>query len=980
MKHVLALIAAIIIAVVLPPASSAQSRDEYVYINASVKDKLSGLPIYKGCVKVYDLAGNLIDSVKVGRTAMRMVNGERELYEKPEFVVKALRTTGLVTVDVECDGYNTFTISRNVSEVPATQNAIMLPTIRLERAPRKLDEVTVHTSKIKFYNKGDTVVFNADAFQLAEGSMLDELVAQLPGVELKTSGAIYYNGEYVESLLLNGREFFGSDNKIMLENIGAYTVKNIEVYNGETRKEKWLGDRNALRHLTMDVKLRKEYSLGYLANVQAGYGTDNRYVNRLFGAMFTPTLRLGLVGALNNVSDSRKPGRNDSWTPVEMPSGTRRYTMLGLNYSYLNKEETIEINGDTYYEADRPDSRTSTYRTNFLPGGDTYDYSFGGSRMRNLKFNSKNFMQRYTPTWRVGGMASAIWTRRNIHNDNVSASFHREQEEVTRKVLEALYTDTSSDRLESVINRSVSRNDGTRTTADLQLFPGVTHKFTRQGSRISDEIGIKYRTQHDRDWEDYRVDYAVNGPAAQHQRNYTDLSPNHVLTLINNLSYHHTIRNVDLALNYEYRFIDTRKNSSRYALERLEEMGVYGELPSGWVEAFDPSNSFRSHTLENKHTISPTLSYSMEKREWGLYVRANADISYHYRRLNYWRDLSDYPVTRGVWIPSGKISVTVPWGRQRPAGMLFNRSRNNFIYNFQVGTNLPDLLDMVDVINESNPLYIHLGNPDLRHSTSYNHTLTWRWRPMSMPANNMLALSYHSVDNELTSGVIYDSETGVRTWRMYNVDGNRIYSGNNNFSLQFGSFKQFSLSSGSNISMTRSSQMIGTQSNEIRDYTVKTRLLSQSLSLSWTIGRQSLSLNGSVTDRHTSSTREDFNMIDANHYKYGVSGVFRLPAGFSVSTGFNIYMRRGYGVKELDTTDKIWDMRVAYTLGKGSWVISADGFDLLHQLSNVSYSISAQGRSVVYTNTIPRYMMLSVQYRFNHNPKKLSEDPHRVRF
>lgn len=77
----------------------------------------------------------------------------------------------------------------------------------LERAPHKLNEVVVTASKIKFYNRGDTIVYNADAFQLAEGSMLDGLIAQLPGVELSSNGQIKVNGEFVESLLLNGKQF-----------------------------------------------------------------------------------------------------------------------------------------------------------------------------------------------------------------------------------------------------------------------------------------------------------------------------------------------------------------------------------------------------------------------------------------------------------------------------------------------------------------------------------------------------------------------------------------------------------------------------------------------------------------------------------------------------------------------------------------------------------------------------------------------------
>ena len=86
-----------------------------------------------------------------------------------------------------------------------------------------------------------------------------------------------------------------------------------------------------------------------------------------------------------------------------------------------------------------------------------------------------------------------------------------------------------------------------------------------------------------------------------------------------------------------------------------------------------------------------------------------------------------------------------------------------------------------------------------------------------------------------------------------------------------------------------------------------------------------------------------------------------------------VYTRRGYGVKELDTSNKVWDMRLVLPLSRGKWVIMADAFDLLHDLTNVSYAVNARGRSVVYTNTIPRYMMLSVQYRFNYNPKQIND-------
>lgn len=101
--------------------------------------------------------------------------------------------------------------------------------------------MTVTATKVKFYNKGDTLFYNADAFVLFEGSMLDALVRQLPGVELHPDGQIFVNGRFVESLLLNGKDFMKGDNKVLLENLGAYTVKDIKVYDRQEDMDKLLG-------------------------------------------------------------------------------------------------------------------------------------------------------------------------------------------------------------------------------------------------------------------------------------------------------------------------------------------------------------------------------------------------------------------------------------------------------------------------------------------------------------------------------------------------------------------------------------------------------------------------------------------------------------------------------------------------------------------------------------------------------------------
>lgn len=121
-----------------------------------------------------------------------------------------------------------------------------------------LDQVVVSATQVKFYYRGDTMVYNASAFVLSEGSMLDALVKQLPGVEIRENGDIYHNGRLVKSLLLNGKDFFREDKTVMLENLPTYMVKNIEVYDKLGDRSKFLGyELPGDKEYVMDVKLKR---------------------------------------------------------------------------------------------------------------------------------------------------------------------------------------------------------------------------------------------------------------------------------------------------------------------------------------------------------------------------------------------------------------------------------------------------------------------------------------------------------------------------------------------------------------------------------------------------------------------------------------------------------------------------------------------------------------------------------------------------
>lgn len=223
----------------------------------------------------------------------------------------------------------------------------------------------------------------------------------------------------------------------------------------------------------------------------------------------------------------------------------------------------------------------------------------------------------------------------------------------------------------------------------------------------------------------------------------------------------------------------------------------------------------------------------------------------------------------------------------------------------------------------------------------------------------------------MTRGYTYDTSKGIRYNKMYNVSGNTTKAITNELRWQFGSTKQFTLSSESDLNISTYSDMIGVDMEEPMHTKVDHRSLSEKLKLVWQFAGQSLQLRCDLTNRHTTSSQPGFTTLNANHFNYGISGMFKLPAGFGISTDFTCYTRRGYGVDYLDTTDPIWNMRLTYSPPRNSrWVFMVDGFDLLHKLSNVNYAVTASGRTVSYTNALPRYVLFSFQYRLNIQPKK----------
>ncbi|MDE6179017.1 MAG: outer membrane beta-barrel family protein, partial [Duncaniella sp.] len=559
----------------------------------------------------------------------------------------------------------------------------------------------------------------------------------------------------------------------------------------------------------------------------------------------------------NNLNDNRKPGKSDTWTPERMPSGTRIYKMGALNYSHETKDEWLSVNGHVTFEQTTRNNSTTTARTNFLSSGDTYENRYSRSYNRNAQLETRHYLNMHNDAIWGYAMAVGRYKTSDSHSDALSGSFSAEQKDMTLKALEALYTASTQETLDAVINRANTRSLGRSREYEVQFYPGFNWKLPKSGDRLSYEFGVKYNSKKETDWDDYTVNYGADPNPAIRKRQYRDGQPNHILTLIQNLNYGTTIRNVYLNFNYEYRFADRWRDSHSFALDRLADMGVFGVLPEGYTSAIDPDNSYTSHQMQNQHSLQVRGSWrAMFKNKSTLQILLAPEVRLLHDHMDYRRAGILYPIRHDfVNFSLGRYAAKIEY-RWLPVGEgRRTRHVNTIVFDTKCTPKNPNLLDMVDVINDSDPLNISQGNPDLRPQHSYDISLKWTFRPdrPAHPLNNDISFSYSLVDDAIVRGYTYDTTTGVRHNRSYNLDGNHSYRASNYFSLQFGKGDCLSISSGTSADRSVYADMIGINAEAPTPSKVNNMIFSQGIDFAWNFGKQTLRLRVNVMTRHSSS-------------------------------------------------------------------------------------------------------------------------------
>lgn len=834
-----------------------------------------------------------------------------------------------------------------------------------------LDEVVVKATKIKMVTKGDTIVYNADAFNLQEGSMLDALVRQLPGAELTSDGEIKVNGEKVEELTLNGRDFFKGNNKVMLDNLPSFTVKNIQVFHKSTEKSQWAGRDVEQKKFTMDVQLKRQYNTGILGNIEGGYGTDDRFLGRLFALRYTDCSRLSVFANMNNVNEDRKPGQNGDWDPTKQPNGQKTTRMAGVDLLIDEKEHRWRENASVTFNWDESTDESQTNAESFFSSGNTFSRSMSANESNSKSISFRNNFMLMKPLWamsNIGGQYTE--TKGTGSSRSVSADASLDNWGKVQASLDSVFAATLSPELQSrIINRSANgyKNNSSYLSlysnhyGSIKLPSGdmIDLSFNADASRIKSEGFSRQQVDY------FRVsgmDIAQNKYNHQPQHSY---SYSGSATYMLQLSPLYTF-----APTLQYRQDYASRNSEIYRLDKMAGWGAntthsLGELPSNrneMLEALDLNNSYDSKTMNRVVKIGPSHQFTVENDSIQLWASIDMPIAYHNNRLSYYSSSLNTTARQQRWTFEPNMYMN----------LFFVKSKLHITFNANLSQSLPDLMSTIDRRNDDNPLSVQLGNPDLKSTISENayFSINKRWEG-KVNFYNGISLNWNASQRSISQGYTMDKTTGVYTFRPVNVDGNWNTSVSDHFTMDFGSGKEWHLETSPNYAFAQSVDMAAVQGEQNSGLSkVHTNTWGDNLRLDYRKGDITLGLNGNITFRHSTSDQQSFADVNATNFAYGFTGQYLIPwMKFTVATDIKMFSRRGYASSELNTNDLVWNASLSKTLLKGKLIARLEAFDILHQLRNTEIMINAQGRTETITNTIPRYAMLHLQWQFNKMPK-----------
>jgi hypothetical protein len=800
-----------------------------------------------------------------------------------------------------------------------------------------LREVIIQEKRNAITIKGDTTEFFVDSFLVNKNSNVEDLLKRLPGIQVDKNGKITAQGQEVKKVLVDGEEFFGDDPTVATRNLKATNVEAIQVFDKKSDQAAFTGIEDGEKNKTINLKLKEDAKKGFFGKASAGLGTQERYEHDAMFNAFKKKRKVSAYAATSNTNktglsweDNQKYGSGmDVYTDEESGNvysyynsgdesfdgvGIPQTTYAGAVYTDKFKTDTHNINTNIKYQQMEVNGFNNNYTKYILP--DTLYFNnqlnkFSSSKQLTAGSGKYEWKIDSLTTLKINASAKQLHTQNN--NEYTTENLNESNIKVNE-------------------NKRSQTNDNIDNTYTVGLNFG--HRFKTKGRSLSINLDQSFFDGQSNGFLLSETNF-YEGSGAIATQNLIDQKK----VLSSNVSNFTTSITYTEPLSTKWFIV--ADGFSKINVNESKRLS-YNKGPSGDydVEVDSLSNELRYDIYTNRGGLA--LKFNTKKIIWSLGGKAS------------YTDLRQNNITSNV-ITSQKYLNLYPAANFQYK----HRSNESFSFSYAGNTSQPSLQQIQPIIDNINPLFLLVGNPNLKQSFSNRFSVSYNNYKAVTGSSLYMNASYWFAQNNFTNFDVIDNY-GRRIQQTVNVNGNNRANFYSYYWFKIKSTK-FSSSVNASASYSENHNFINGQANtnlnsnlgpSLNLYYQVEEKFEANISGDWDYNRTKSSLREDITTQYWVST-------------YSANAEYTIKKKYKIGTNCDINIRQKTADFSQNFNTVIWNASASRTFFKADNLkLEISCHDMLNQ--NIGFRRNATSNYInenTYT-VLKRYFMISLTWNF----------------
>lgn len=871
-------------------------------------------------------------------------------------------------------GYNTQ--EHNVKIVKEDRERA-LGVFRMTETGYQLSEAVIQETLPPTQVVEDTMMFNTDAYRVPEGSVLEELIKRLPGVEIDENGGITVNGKTVTRFLVDGEEYFGNDLSMASKNLPVSIIHRIKTYQRKSDLARVTGVDDGEEETVMDLQIKPKMKRGWLNNLDAGIGepVGNNYysdwLNNLYSGRYTLN-RFSNSEQLSFTANTQNSGRNNG-VSENTQFGVNFSKNIGEKYPRRRNEYPLQLNGNVRWNG-------SSTRSLSESESETFTTEYTQSSFRNNRSDSRNgnsgINGEMKVEWRPDTTIDIIFrprfsvSRNHSSSGNESATFNVDPYSAGMTDILEQYRMLDQELLDSIgVNSqsSTSYNKGgsNQINTEFQFNKklredgrNLTLRFTWQKNSGTNESFSHSRQEY---YQMHSRDSIMN----RYNVNPTDNS-NWSGRIMWSEPFDSGRRNIQIS--YQIQASRRETNRETYVMPSRGEFENWEDdwyLPYEIGQYLNSELSRKATNVTRNHTITLQYRHNTDHTNFNLGVNFMPQYTGMDNFQYMGHTIGDTSRVVYNWSPS--LNWRYRWN-----------NRKNIQFTLRSNTSQPSMEDMLDITDDSNPLNIRKGNPGLLPSLRNTFETNLQLYFDSTQQTLNVRLSVENSLRNISQRTDYDPMTGISVTQPRNMEGfwtNWSTSGNVTFNQTIPNTK-WRYSTSANLSFRHQESFartgsIGNYNERAGDgsavlATARTITAGQNASVTYRTNDVEMSANGRINFNHSENNIRQNGNMETYNFSYGLRGNYRLPwKNINLGTDITMQSRRGYS-GSYNRDDLIWNANASISFfPANAGTLQFQYFDILNDESNVNRNVTATSRTDTRNNSVHSYFMVHLILKVN---------------